>query len=111
MHEAIKNAVGIEIANCETCANIGSEDDGGEPEYAKSWPVCRKFKHYENLKTFPFKTEQKCWEPEFWHSKFTDNIKNGEHDEVLAAINEFVKARDEAVAYRLCYDKLPRKRE
>ena len=56
------------------------------------------FEHYENLKTFPFKTEQKCWEPEFWHSMFTDNIKNGEHDEVMAAIDEFVKARDAAVA-------------
>lgn len=43
---------------------------------------------YEHLTPLQFKTEQKCWEPEFWHSKFTDLIKDGE---VTAAIGEFVK--------------------
>jgi hypothetical protein len=77
LHTEMKEAVGIPTANCLTCSHLGSEDDGGYPEYAVSWSVCRKFKRYEFLKPFPFKTEQKCWEPEFWHSKFTKLIKSG----------------------------------
>lgn len=96
LHEDMKKRVGIDTANCLTCANLGTEDDGNYPEYAVSWHVCRRFPHYENLKNFPFKTEQKCWEPEFWHSTFTDLITNGEHEEVMMAIGEFVKARDAA---------------
>lgn len=93
MHGEIKERLGIKCANCSTCIHLGSDDDGGEPEYSVSWPVCNKFERYQYLKPFPFKTEQKCWEPEFWASKFTDMI-NGSDESVNAAIDAFVIARD-----------------
>lgn len=93
-HDAIKDRVGIVIANCSTCAHIGSEGDGYE--YNGTWSVCNKIERMGYLKSFPFKKEMICWEPEFWHSKFTDLIKCGEDEEVLAAIGKFVEARDSA---------------
>jgi hypothetical protein len=93
MHEAMKSAMGIDCANCSTCAYICSESDGAEPEYSVSWPVCRQFEQYEHLKPFPFKTEQKCWEPGFWHSKFTDLI-DGSDESIRKAIAAFAESRD-----------------
>lgn len=95
MHDEMKAAMGIQCANCETCAYLGNESDGGEPECSVSWPVCEKFERYEHLKPFPFKTEQKCWEPDFWVSKFTDNI-DGSDASVDRALNAFVIACDSA---------------
>jgi hypothetical protein len=94
--DAIKIATGIECANCSTCCYLGSESDGGEPEYSTSWPVCRKFPQYEYLKSFPFRKEMRCWEPEFWVSKFAEEIRTGEDAEVLSKIGEFAAARDKA---------------
>lgn len=96
MHEKTLQAVGIEVANCSTCSDLGSEDDGNFAEFSVSWLVCRQFASYEHLKSFPFKKEMKCWTPEFWNSKFTDLIKGGEESEVLKAIDAFVAARDSA---------------
>jgi len=99
MHEAIKKATGIKKANCHSCAYLSSESCGGEPEYSVSWPICSKKGHerYEHLKPFPFKTEQKCWKPEFWASKFADDI-DGSHDSVMSAIERFKQAVDKEVA-------------
>ena len=94
MHEEMKERLGIKVANCSTCAAFGTEDDGNYPEFAVSWPVCRKHKQMCNLKGFPFKGEAKCWEPEFWHSKFADDIKTGEHEEVMEQIDKFIAERD-----------------
>ncbi len=94
MHEKIKLNIGIDLANCLSCAHLGSEDDGNYPEMAISWYVCEKFNRYQYLKSFPFKTEQKCWEPEFWHSKFTEMITTGEQEELIKCIDKFVAARD-----------------
>jgi len=94
MHEAMKERVGIECANCKSCAYLGYEEDGGYPESNISWPSCEKFERYQYLKPFPFKTEQKCWEPEFWYSKFADEIKTREDTEVNSAIVNFAAARD-----------------
>ena len=96
MHDALKNRVGIEKANCASCIHMGSEDDGGYPEYAVSWPVCHKFERYQYLKPFPFRTEQKCWEPDFWASKFTEMIRTGSDEEVSAAIDAFSIASDQS---------------
>ncbi len=92
MHDELKERVGISCANCSTGMHLGSDDCGGEPEYSVSWPVCNKFDRYQYLKPFPFKTEQKCWEPDFWASKFTNTI-NGTDESVNAAIDAFVIAR------------------
>lgn len=57
--------------SCSECIHLGSESDGGEPEYAKSWPVCRMFPRYEYLKTFPFKrAPSSCFELDFFSSAF-----------------------------------------
>ena len=92
MNEQMKNALGIKCANCMTCKHLGSESDGNFPEMATHWHVCRKKgnERYENLKPFPFKTEQKCWQPEFWHSKFTDTI-DGSDESVGKAIEQFTE--------------------
>lgn len=95
-NDSVKEAVGIDKANCASCACLGTEDDGNFPEHAISWPVCHEFERYQYLKPFPFNTEQKCWQPEFWQSKFAGLIKAGNDDEVTAAIDAFVKARDTA---------------
>ena len=94
MHEAMKERVGIERANCASCAYRGSDDNGGSPEYSVSWAICEKFERYQYLKPFPFTTEQKCWEPDFWHSKFVHEIKTAEDAEINSALLNFVAARD-----------------
>lgn len=90
MHDEIKAVVGIDVANCSTCAQLSEDGDGYE--YNGTWPVCIKYERMENLNSFPFKKEMKCWEPEFWASKFPEMIKHGEHNEILAAIDAFREA-------------------
>ena len=97
----IKKAVGIDTANCEFCICFGTEDDGGEPESSVSWPVCHDDVRIQNLKSFPFKKDMKCWAPEFWGSKFPSLIKIGDDGEVTRAINEFNKAIELAIKEEL----------
>lgn len=94
MFERLKTVTGIKCANCLSCENLGSEDDGGEPGSAISWAICREHPSHHNLKSFPFKTEMTCWRPEFWHSKFADEIENGEHEELMLAATHFREACD-----------------
>ncbi len=94
--EAIKQALGIEKANCISCCHIGSEGDG--PEYNGNWYVCTKIDKYSYLKSFPFKKTMKCWFPDFWHSKFTDMIKHGTDKEILSAIDACNKALESVKA-------------
>ena len=84
--ETLKAATGIDCANCETCAHLGTDGDGG----LNSWLVCEKEGHerYQYLKPFPFRTEQRCWEPCFWSSKFSDLI-DGSYSSVQTACKEF----------------------
>jgi len=94
MHEEMKEAVGIDVANCETCIHRQNCSDGDYGEY--KWFECGKNgqRHYSYLNTFPFKKEMKCWEPSFWSSKFFN-------DEVFEGSNEFaiaVQKFKEAVA-------------
>jgi hypothetical protein len=92
----LKLASGISVANCATCGNLGSEDDGGDPP-CRSWPICHRFDRYGYLRSFPFKKEMSCWTPHFWHSKFADKI-NGEKPNDDAVFAEWNKAIDEAEA-------------
>ena len=96
MHEAIKQATGIETANCETCHFLGDGGDG--LEYNSSFPICEnpKRKGADNLITFPFKAEQKCWSPHFWCSKFSKMIKTGDDKEVDQAFSCFFTAINDA---------------
>lgn len=65
-----------EIAkNCLNCAYL--KDDGDPGEYGSpgySYLVCDKRPNIENLKSFPFKKEQACFQLSFWQSEFTDNL-------------------------------------
>lgn len=85
MHGKMLTAMGINVANCASCVHLGSEDDGGEPEYSISWPTCNKVERYQYLKSFPFKKEMKCWSPEFWHSKFADMVDGSDKSMSRAA--------------------------
>ena len=59
--------------SCNDCRHLGSESDGGEPEYAVSWPICEKFPRYEHLKSFPFKrAPKKCFSLDFFASAYVD---------------------------------------
>ena len=87
MFEDLKTRLGIKTANCETCTYLGSDGDG--PEYNGNWPVCNKIDRMGYLKSFPFKKEMKCWEPEFWHSKFAEMIKTGSKKELDEAYRLF----------------------
>jgi hypothetical protein len=91
--DELKAICGVEKANCEACAYLGSEDDGNWPEYAISWYICEKYPAFENLKSFPFKKERPCWWPDFWKSSFCE-LKEGTDEEVNAAIEAFRKATD-----------------
>jgi hypothetical protein len=53
--------------NCRFCLFCGEDDDGSDYP-TRSWPVCEKKgrEFVSNLKSFPFKKEQPCHEPDFW---------------------------------------------
>lgn len=88
MHESMKRAMGIACANCESCMHIGS--DGGDWEAGiPSFPTCEHRPGRDNLKSFPFKKEQPCWEPEFWHSIFAEMVKGDDasHDAACEAFH------------------------
>ena len=92
----LKEALGIENANCSTCTQM-DDVDGGVDHSSCSCLVCSINDGYGNLKSFPFKKEMKCWEPEFWNSKFTNIIKNGTDIEVATAHDSFKKAYNSVI--------------
>ena len=51
--------------NCYFCHNLGS-DDCGDDYGSNPFPVCEVMPGRDNLKSFPFKKEQKCHVPDFW---------------------------------------------
>ena len=60
------DAAGKEIAEtCENCEGLYDDSDG--PEYGPPCPRCNRKPHMENLKGFPFKTPQKCFEIHWSH--------------------------------------------
>ena len=46
------------LASCVHCKHCEDVSDG--PEYGPSYYECNKKPHISNLKSFPFKTPQKC---------------------------------------------------
>jgi hypothetical protein len=87
MHDEMKLRMGVEKANCETCTYLGSDGDGYE--YNGTWPVCDKIDRMSYLKSFPFKKEMKCWQPNFWLSKFAGLIRRGHDHECMVAAKLF----------------------
>lgn len=86
-------------AGCISCAYLGSENDGAEPEYSKSWPICERFPRYSALKSFPFKKKMPCFRLDFWQSEFAEKIVTGEHEEILKLMDEWAKKYpDRAIA-------------
>lgn len=93
--EKLKELVGIACANCESCTYLGTDGDG--PEYGGSWPICCKEYPKTNLSSFPFKREQECWEPDFWHSKFAECISK--ESDLEEAFDRFARALREFKCY------------
>jgi len=89
--DKIKIAIGIKTANCQTCTYLGTDGDGNYPEMGVTWPTCLKYQNYENLRSFPFKKEMKCWKPNFWHSKFATMLYLGSYKEMKCLVYEFNK--------------------
>ena len=89
--EKLKEATGIETANCETCIFLGYDDNGDDLAGVVEWPICDADCRLENLKSFPFKKEMLCWGPNFWASKFVDMI-DGIDESVDKAFLEFREA-------------------
>ena len=50
------------LASCDHCMHCRDQSDG--PEYGPAWYACEhpEKTHMSNLKSFPFKTAQKCCE-------------------------------------------------
>jgi hypothetical protein len=95
MMAALKEIMGIEQANCRTCAYLGNEcNDSSDYSYGNSWPVCEKEENwgYNNLKSFPFQKEMSCWVPDFWHSRFADMVKTGSNREMNKLYRMFKQA-------------------
>lgn len=88
--DKLKIALGIDTANCSSCFQLGTEGDGYE--YNGTWPICNKIDRMGYLKSFPFKKEMKCWQPDFWHSKFSAMIKNGTDEEMENASSAYREA-------------------
>lgn len=69
--------------SCEECISCGTDSDGGEPEYAQSWPVCNRFERYQYLKSFPFKrAPERCFQLDFFASPYAyvmDGWQEGWH--------------------------------
>lgn len=72
MHEAMKATMGIACASCQTCCHLGSD---GDWESGHTFSTCEHMPGRDNLRSFPFKKEQPCWEPNFWETKFADMVK------------------------------------
>lgn len=49
-----------QVNNCLNCAGLYDDSDG--PEYGPSSLRCSRKPHMENLRGFPFKTPQKCFD-------------------------------------------------
>lgn len=84
---SLRDAAGIQVANCSNCEHCRHQSDGDYGEI--SWHECAKVERYQWLKSFPFKKMMSCWEPSFWHSKFADSIDPEEGTEYEDAIREF----------------------
>jgi len=86
-------ATGIETPNCESCIWLSSDDDGSDyPTF--SWPICSRdnIHSVSELRSFPFKKPMRCWESNFWHSKFAALIQTGSDQEMLDALNQYREA-------------------
>jgi len=94
--QRVQAAVGIKCACCETCRHLSSDNDGAEPESSVSWPTCGKVERYQYLKSFPFKKTMPCWQPDFWASKFANQIRTGSTRELNRLTDKFVEAEKAA---------------
>lgn len=51
--------------NCANCQGLYDDSDG--PEYGPRYPRCSIKPHMENLRGFPFRTPQRCFQIAWWH--------------------------------------------
>lgn len=85
--EHIKKELGLEDCSCLSCCHCRHETDGDYGEIDWGWRCDKEGREFvSNLKSFPFKKNQECFFPEFWLTRFAENI-NGEdkHDNQIYA--------------------------
>lgn len=63
------------VVGCRACIHFSSSCEceycyGGDCQYFE----CHKMPKYQGLKSFPFKKEMSCFEVDFWHSEFSDEV-------------------------------------
>ena len=88
---AMREAVGIECANCSTCAHLSTDCNGADPPGDVSWEICIRFEDKESDEKFPYDDPMICWEPHFWMSKFIDDL-DGTDDATDKAFKCFMDA-------------------
>ena len=88
----VKEGLGMDRLSCLECEDAENDTDGEYGEIDNGW-ICwnEKRRHVANLKSFPFKTDQKCCCPRFWRTKFANLIK-GRDIEDRRAYNQFLIA-------------------
>ena len=73
------------MGNCLKCVHITSDYDEG---YGAS-DYCEKMPKLSNLKSFPFKKDMECFEMNFWHSEFADEVEIDDEESFNIAFNKF----------------------
>lgn len=104
----IKEICGIEKASCETCDYGFAENDGNYGEIycgCFCWKIKKTTDHcYVEDAGLDIHTEKDCWEPNFWHSKFTDIIDGTENsmEEAVRQFREAVEGVDKCITSKNC---------
>lgn len=90
----VRDACGIDKANCHTCLN-GSVDTDGEHGQHYCGMVCGK-RSGDDMDTYledqgvDLDSEKACWLPEFWMTNFADDI-DGSEDSLGKAFAKYRK--------------------
>lgn len=58
--------------NCSNCAYLWDDGESVDGYTLYNFYRCHKRPEVENLKSFPFKKEQACFQKEFWLTEFAD---------------------------------------
>jgi len=91
----IKEELGIEACSCLLCCHIYNPQEEVIREIDHNWCCGKKGRKFiSNLKYFPFKTDQKCFSPCFWHTRFSKNYDGTKNsfDECFFEFMETIRA-------------------
>ncbi len=75
---------------CDRCTHLGTDGDGYE--YNGSWPVCNRYPFRSGLKSFPFKTPQRCFEIAYWEQPVFEY--SGQDEKTNHAVTAIMRTSD-----------------